>query len=760
MAIRDIGQNAESYMPDGSKAIEGALPSNITAGTVKQVYATAEAAVNAAVNGATGIVNAYGAIETLTDRATTATAPTATNARKGIPNVLEEFASYTTLFTFACLNKEEVNNPYLYRQGTFSEQQVIFSSAGQYDKERVRTAYGSPEYFVDNINIQSVLAPNEATGASNATAISFEIVEPYSAGLFLQSLQVASVLAGYINYLDGTPFVLKMDFLGFKDNGSMYNGVTAKYFLMTLKKCTFSVSEKGSVYQIEAVPYNQMGFSSLINAVNNDIAITGSTVKELLSGDTRSLQAVLNERESKAASNKLIDIPDIYEIIFPTTSSEPIPGISKAPSINRAQTNVANTRILATAAAKFSNTEFTSNPIGDSSFGFKIDSGGTYVAPTAGATIDQATGKIVRDKVTIDPKTRTFQYGKDQTLTAIISQAILASEYAAKAVKEKPDAQGRINWFRIDVQIQLLDFDKRRGNYAKRYIYRIMPYKTHASIFTNPQALPVGYNELEKSIVKQYDYIFTGQNNDVLRFDLTLDMAFYVAISPTAPGEAGRSSNTDVQSSGQPVKQDAKAQEGQAGLQAPKNGGIVVRQDPAAIKLPYGGSGELTAEEVVANNFHKAFLQNGQANLVNVNLEILGDPYWLTDNGTGGYIPGPGFSDQVTEDGTANYEAGDIYIYLRFRTPVEPKEAAGDYMFVGESESPFSGIYKVIKCQNTFNGGVFKQTLDCIRMPLQASDFDEKITPAVADYQLYNLTDPIPKKSTVYEEDDVGNMYG
>jgi hypothetical protein len=758
MAARDIGKNIVSaLMPDARAAIEGALPSNITLGSIKQVYATSEAAVKAAVSGATNIIDAKGAVSSASAKATTAIIPTSTKARKGVPNALEEFASYTTLFTFACLNKEEVNNPYLYRQGKFSDQQIVFSSAGRYDKERVRTAYGSPEYYVDNINIQSVIAPNEGTGASNATAISFEIVEPYSAGLFLQSLQVVSVKSGYLNYLDGTPFMLKMEFLGYKDNGALYSGVQPKYFLMTLKKCTFSVSEKGSVYQCEAVPYNQMGFSSLINAVNNDIAITGSTVKELLSGDTRSLQAVLNEREAKSVTNKLIEIPDVYEIIFPASSSDPIPGISRAPAINRAQSNVANNRVLASSAAKFTNAEFTSNPIGNASFGFKIDSGGNYVAPTAGSTVDEATGKIVRDKVTIDPKTRTFQYGKDQTLTAIISQAILASEYCSKAVKEKPDSQGRISWFRIDVQIQLLEFDKKRGNYAKRYIYRIVPYKTHASIFTNPQALPVGYNELEKSIVKQYDYIFTGQNNDVLRFDVILDMAFYTAIAPTAPGEAGRSANTDVQSSGQPIKQDAKVQDGQAGLQAPKNGGIVVKQDPAAIKLPFGGSGELTAEEVVANNFHKAFLENGQANLVSVNLEILGDPYWLTDNGIGGYIPGPGFSDQITVDGTANYEAGDIYVYLRFRTPVEPKEAAGDYIFVGDSESPFSGIYKVIKCQNTFNSGVFKQTLDCIRMPLQASDFDEKIKPTAADSQLYNLKDPIPEKSTVYDADDTGN---
>jgi hypothetical protein len=296
--FRDIGNNViNSIMPNGVNAIVGAFPSNITPGSITQAV--------------TNIANVGQAVSNPTPTATTPVSPTSTKARKGYPNALEEFASYTTLFTFACLNKEEVNNPYLYRQGKFSNGQVVFSSAGRYDKERVRTAYGSPEYFVDNISISSVIAPNESTGATNAVSITFEIVEPYSAGLFLQSLQTVAVLSGYTNYLDGTPYMLKMEFVGYKDNGSLYAGVQPKYFLMTLKKCSFSASEKGSVYQVEAVPYNQMGFSSLINTARNDIAITGSTVAELLAGEDRSLQAVLNTREQKAVADKLIDVPDV-----------------------------------------------------------------------------------------------------------------------------------------------------------------------------------------------------------------------------------------------------------------------------------------------------------------------------------------------------------------------------------------------------------------------------------------------------------------
>jgi len=674
--------------------------------------------------------------------------------RRGIENQLETFASYTTVFTLACLKKEELNNPYLYRTADFASGQVVLSSAGRYDKQRVPTAYGSPEYYIDNLVINTAIAPNEGTGASNAITISFDVIEPYSGALFLQTLQTAALTSGYANYLDGTPFVLKMEFLGYTEDGKIYKGVQPKFFVLTLRKCTFTINEGGSKYAVEAVPYNHMGFSNLVNTTFNDVSIVGSTVKELLSTGERSLQATLREREEKSVKDKLKTFPNIYEIHFPQSSSDPIPGVEPTSTVDRATVNASNRAVkVATKSNAQNDANFQTNPIGAASLGFKADSGGIYVAPRADQVYDQATGKVVRDNVTIDPKARTFQYAQGQSLIAIMSQAILSSEYATNAVAKDPDEKGQISWFRIDVQIQLLEYDAKIGEYQKRFIYRIMPYKVHSSLFSNPNAIPYGYEALEKELVKQYDYIYTGQNNDLLKFDIELNTAFYTAIAPSPPQDAGRSANQDSQSSGQEERNQAKTEEGNAGIQAQasKLGGTKVRQDPNAVKLPFGGSGQLKPEEIVANNFHLAFLQNGQANLVNVNIEILGDPYWLIDNGTGGYMPPPGQTPMITEDGAANYEAGDIYIYLRFRTPIEPKESAGDYLFVNEEDSPFSGIYKVIKCENRFSGGTFRQNLNCVRMPLQASDFTEKITPTKTNTSLYNLKEPEPPKSEVYD---------
>jgi hypothetical protein len=102
-----------------------------------------------------------------------------------------------------------------------------------------------------------------------------------------------------------------------------------------------------------------------------------------------------------------------------------------------------------------------------------------------------------------------------------------------------------------------------------------------------------------------------------------------------------------------------------------------------------------------------------------VDLEILGDTYWLVDSGISNYFSKITESNsQITQDGTMNYESGNIYVYLTFKTPADINEVTGLYDFsVAGKESPFGGIYRVNMCENTFQDGTWKQKLKLLRMP-------------------------------------------
>lgn len=644
----------------------------------------------------------------------------------GLPNDLEEFASYTYLWTLACLSPQQFNDPASYRNDndlTF----VVFSSAGRYDQQRTNFSFGAPEYFVDNMSISSVIAASEKTGNSNAIGFKWEVYEPYSMGLFLQNLQLSALDAGHVNYLKA-PYVLKLDFRGYKDDGTIYEGIKPRYFTLKLSKVTFDVDEGGSRYQVEAFPYNHQGFSDVINRTYNDVAFYGETVIEALQTGPKSLAALLNQSEADSVAAKKINQADQYEIHFPINYSERLGGAQDGGQSGSAQFTPGGSGGTSVGGNKAATGDFGSNSIGAADFGFTLGSGGNMIFQREGDVVDENSGKVRRNQMVINPKLRQFQFEQGQSLTAIITQMILSSRFATEALKIPPTPEGFIRWFKIDVQIELLEFDDSRGDYAKKIIYRVVPYNVHINIFSSPDSVPPGYKELEKRIGKKYNYIYTGQNNDLLKFDIKINNLFYTALNPKPEQQSGPASNVDQKG---PVEENPLVVEKQEGAapnaQFSNTGGKTAQKSPDNLNIGKNPTGGGSSEELVARAFQQAFLNNS-GDLINMDIEVLGDLYWVADSGIGNYFspPAGGGDSLVTEDGTVNYEGGDVYIYISLRTPTDVNEYTGLYDFPnGGKESPFSGIYKVTKCENTFSDGIFKQRINCFRMPYQASDFEE-----------------------------------
>lgn len=654
---------------------------------------------------------------------------------KGLPNALEQFASYTPLWTMAALTPRQFNDPRSYRNSPADLKNIVFSSAGRFDSQRTRTLYGAPEYYVNNFSMKTFITASQKTGNSNAITFDFDIYEPYSMGLFLQSLQLAALNANYPNYLQA-PYVLRLDFMGSTDDGRLFTGIKPKFFTVKLSKVEFDTTESGSNYKVTAIPYNHQGYSNTINRVFNDIAILGDknkqlTVKHLLVEGENSLCAVLNRSEEDAvldekqllADKYIIEFPDTYDQMFNVVGNTTSNSATVSPSAKEAKS-------IGTPSTPAG--QFGENIIGLADMGIQAKDGGNFTFKREGDVVDAKTGKVNRNQMIIDPKNRKFQFPQGASITKIITDIVLSSSYASKALTTKPSPEGFIDWFKIDVQIQLDGFDDKRGDFAKKIIFRVIPYKIHVSIFSPPTAAPPGYAELEKLIAKRYDYIYSGQNNDVLKFDIQIKNLFYTGVNPKGEKDAANNSNQDQQGTAENPGKRTKTNVGPAGgaAVAGNTGSKQTKKDPALLKAQGSPSGNETSEQMVAKAFHEAFLNNS-GDLINADLEILGDPYWMVDSGIGNYFSPPSNQNKLTTaDGTMNYEGSDVYIYITFKTPKDVDEQTGLYQFPNDSrESPFSGIYKVTMCENMFSDGVFKQRLKCIRMPLQAADFDNKRQP-------------------------------
>ena len=652
------------------------------------------------------------------------------------PNPLEQFASFSPVWTLACLEPKQFNNPVTYRNNPNELKHIVLSSAGRFDEKRTKTAHGVPEFYINNFTMKCTVAANERTGNSNAFKFEWEIYEPYSMGTLLQSLQLSAQNAGYENYLDNAPYVLRLDFMGWDELGKEYRVVKPKFFVMKLIGVKFSVNEGGSTYKMEGVPYNHQGFADVTNTTFKDIKIIAGkkgTVIEALKSSENSLVNILNSNEKKLREDGKITVEDIYDIQFPENSSS-FESVNPVPNVQRATTDP---KQAVKQVIKGSNVEiqtsFTQNNISKASFGFDQKDGGNFPFKKHGDQVDEKTGLVKRDNMTIDPKNRAFQFTQGQSLTAIINQIILSSDYAKAAMDPINLVNGFIKWWRLDVQIELLDYDDLIGDYAKKITYRVVPFLVHHTIFSNPNTAPIGYEQLAEKIVKGYNYIYTGQNVDVLKFDININNLFYTGNTSSPENKTAKAANPDAAGVAQNKNTTTTAAKGPAEeAQKATLGRTRNRRSPALLNKPKGGSGTTTTEQEVAEAFHQALVSGSSADLIKVNLEILGDPYWIVDSGFANYFAKKtSESAMITADGTMNYESGDVFIHISFKTPTDIDEVTGLYTFPNSTkESPFSGIYRVILCENQFNNGEFRQRLECIRMPGQASDHRNGTSPA------------------------------
>lgn len=669
------------------------------------------------------------------------------------PNILENFGTINHLFTFACLTKEQYNDPASYRNNAGDLEKmpdgkglIVFASAGRYDASRTHTYHGTPEYFVDNFNITNVIASGPQQGLSPAANFSFDVYEPYSLGIFLESIQNAAVKAGYPNSTEA-PFLMRIDFQGYGDDGTELSLIKSKYFPIKLTGVKFKANEAGSTYKVTAVPHNHIGFSGLYNTLYTDVKLVAakeSTVAELLKTGEGSLVNYLNELEATAVKNGQRKIKNVFDIQFPPKAAEHTSIKDTASQLKTGDTASKATfdpykssKPTTVGGNKDSSAETTlMNPIGLSEFKFDEGKGGIVPMARAGVAFDEKTATVAKRNVTWDSTTRAFQFPGKATITDVISNVILSSTYILNALKDENKTNGMVKYFMIDVQVELLEYDIVANDFAKKITFRVVPYTVDQSIFSNPSANVTSEQYIKNSVCKGYEYIYTGKNTDILKFDIEINNLFFKPMNPSSEQNTGKGTKANPDQGGivdTPMKQSniqvGSKPENLTDLNAP------LLKNPAMVDsgMQAGGSGVETTEMQIAKAYHQAFIDSGTADMVKLNLEILGDPYWLSDHGIGNYyVEESSESPLKTADGTMNYQDAQVYIYIRFRSPIDVNttynggESRGMYLFASDDvamkENDFSGIYRVTRCESVFSSGVFKQKLTCLRQPKLSVD--------------------------------------
>jgi hypothetical protein len=490
-------------------------------------------------------------------------------------NVLHKFRSFNYLFTLSACPPDALNSREKIIQN--ADKYIIAKSAGKKINQLGSRSNGSSsdsleaasreadtislvnsfnskspgrfDLFLNNVEIETIMAFSERTNLAMATKVSFEITESMSINGFIEAMQVASQAAGSFTYMNA-PFILKVEFVGYTDEEE---GPTEKvenagdqatrYLVLNITKVGVELTEAGSKYRCQAIAHNELGYGDH-NSLKEPIQMRGSTAYEVL----LSLQESLNDA-SKAAgvaeayqnNTQESELYDEYEIVFPTPNWEDgsfdynkpwdkiknaamvelseNPAVFSFPSPNDVKS--AYDPAEAGAGRGFINPTFDPNVIVDtrqtgSQYTFNADK--VSVMFPKGARIhdiiatvirDSGFGRSIIDKIKKDP-------------ASIVENQMIEFVHVAIEVEQKEKYSARFQ----------------RPIYKFRYV--VLPYKMHYS------RIPLLQHQMSKSnqetlqklyVTRKYEYLYTGKNVDVKKFNITFDHLFYQAF-PRLMGNA------------------------------------------------------------------------------------------------------------------------------------------------------------------------------------------------------------------------------
>ena len=605
-------------------------------------------------------------------------------------NPLNKYVTYNNLFTLACLTVEQQNS------GVYNAQNIsniVTSSKGDWNNgaKRVNTSFGKFDYFIDDVVIAHMPSLNNRTGNTFAHKITFTVTEPYSIGLFLLTLQEGARLGGYQNFREAA-YLFVIEWAGYNDqNVASIDATLTRYIPIKFIDVQMKVNQAGAIYECEAIPYNDIALRDSVSQIPTQITISGSRVDELLISENstdnsgaKSLISALRSFRQRQVANGVLQSTDEYIIRFPKDSTD---------------------------------REGNENDISKSVLFTGLDDQGTVPFPPNVAVFDTVRRIYQNRRVRVSEK-RNFEFSANTKMEDIITDVILRSDYIAKQLTNASvyaDPNGMINWFRIETQVtDLQEWNPRFNRQNRRYIYRVVPYRVHVHRFLAPNAVPGGVQNLIREVQRIYDYTYTGKNTEIINVNLDFKMGFFTELpADAAQNTASTTPNATMISRGQQRNNIASAQP----ASTPSAAGH------QSINRTTAGNvdGSLTNGRDDARTRQVKYLQailQAEGDLIDLELEVRGDPYYLPSSGLGNQQSIAQQSFNLMADGSFNYQSGEVDVLVRFRTPLDLDPVTGLYRFAQEIDQ-LSGLFQILEVESKFNDNKFTQMLKLIRRRVQ-----------------------------------------
>ena len=535
-------------------------------------------------------------------------------------------------------------------------------------------------YAVENVMMISTLTPGASTGNTVTGTMQFDLVEPLGFSLLERILSYGSQFT--FSTLREARYVLKLELLG-RDSRSgrpvKYPGVF--FYKLIIDQMRARVDASGTVYNI--VAGNAIKTALRHAPVEKNVTVTGlRTVNDLIT----KLEQSLNEYEISKKKSK--DNP------------EPIPGrywkIKFDPS-----TNVSSVKISATDGSGQSSSKTTPKiNLPNETLANVTDSG------AAGVAVD--TTEVNSVDIAFSPGTNVVSQ-----LTNILQSDVTGF---TNFVNQQIQMGGDTPYIHVVPSITLRD--EIDGDTGQNVVDVLLTVRIDwaGSVYSRPDQYEqsVNFQEqrlFEKPIDKKYSYLYSGENLELLDFNLEFDNLFFVArdignaenyrdntqtmgastLRPSFSGGSVNAYGTNV------YLGDVKVDNLSRGVEQP----VFEYNKMASDKQQH-------VDSVPDTNKQQAIRAREYAtrsdDFLEATFEIKGDPYWL---GTPDAVV---LGQELTPTGLYQEALIAFVNYL----PDENMTIPGA-IHTKRFDMISSGIYKVLTLESKFMNGRFTQTLNTIR---------------------------------------------
>lgn len=643
------------------------------------------------------------------------------------PNILDQYATYTYNIALYALDAKAFNTMIESRDRRKLQKMsknLLIKSGG--------VGNGNPifgeDFYIDDFEMDTIAPTTQFTKGTTSVNIKFKIVEPYGMSLIERLIDVATDLIGVGDPKQYTqiPYMIHISFIGYDEEGIAHKVKADRYFPINIWELKFEANAGGAQYSVQAVPYSHQAYASKIETIPQPMELSANKIKDLLLAGKTGATTYQKPREEKIFKNvgpggagrkvqsgvkkisakrgvpgSIIDMLNSRQQEISGHSPTYLPDGSKVhPLQTFADTYEIDMRDPEMLEAELNYTAFDPNNVVTSKHKNVLGFYDNFL-------------KSAKGKFTIDKKAGTAMRIETSTsLVDLIGIILVHSSYIHNQTPEKPASDGTapefktLKWFKITPVITIKEnqWDPQRQRYAYNIKYIISAYRVNnTQIQSTKHSVPRGYVSGD-GYHKEYNYMYTGLNTDVLDFDIKYNLAYHTVGNASSRGEDGSplTGNTGNGANSTAVHQSTNAD---------------VTGNSTLSKKGAGGKHNL------GHDLAKNVMTNG-VDLFNLNLSILGDPGWITqaDMYDVAHLYDPKLDKAFLEDGgegIVNMDYSEMYCRMNFRSPVDYSDN-GLMDFTGDQKynrsTVFGGVYQVWKVKTELSGGVFTQTLHGIRI--------------------------------------------